>query len=1072
MRLFIFTLVAFLSIHVSGAINAGFSASSLNGCPPLLINFNSAPGINATCVWNFGNGNTSNLTNPSAMFTNPGIYTVKLVVTDGSHVDSSLQTITVYELPVFNFNAADVTVCYDDTLKLFSHVVSSSAPITDYAWDFGDGISSSGSNTIHRYAIAGNYDVSLIVQDAHSCIKSLTKPAYVRALPKPVASFFASPPFSCSATETIVFTNQSTGSGLTYKWLLDDSTYSQAANPIYTYQQEVDVVKLMITDNQGCRDTALKTIRVVDVNASFTADEEDICTGLPIQFTNNSNFHQSSRWDFGDGTTSSAHHATKIYSAPGIYTVKLVNSYYGCSDSLTKVAYITANICVSAGGGGGGGCKDSTVFQMNSNLVNGNHLSWDFGDGATSIMENPLHTYYSDGDYTVIHYYHNSSGQLVADSTTVTVSNTRPVPIFNLDTANCTNGNLVFRSLSTNAVAQVWNFGDGDTSSLKIAHHIYTSPGVYHVSLTVWNANGCDSTITKSIVIKNLETEIFVDKTFSPCPPFVALFTSNTNRPNVTYQWGFGDGGTHSAATPTHVYFYPGVYEVVVISRTGNGCIDTTWLPAPIQVQGPEGQFDLSQPTGCVPHTVTFSTEVSSNTRHIWADLGDGTLVTDSQLFTHTYTYPDSFHPKFILVDSVGCSVPYTLPVVQAVVPPVMHMTDTVVCAGSDIHLAFDSGLYKWSPATYLSCDTCAELTITPATSLSYEISSANEFCVIYYQMDVEVLPLPESGASQEIKTCRGSSVVLHTASADSFSWSPALYLSDSSISSPICTPAQDIMYQVEAYNQLGCFVTDTVYVKILDKLEIAVSDDIVVCANDTFALYASVLTAPDSLVTYHWTPSLYLATDNTPLVSGQNLPSTTTFTVTAQSGACGTDTKSVTVQVKNNPVIPPFHPVTVYIGEPAVLSVTGQGNYTYQWQAADSLSCNDCQSATIFPTKSQVVYVTITQPEGCSTTDSLFVSVAGCNPDVIFAPNVFSPNGDGLNDVFATSHKALSRFDYMRIFNRWGQVVFETTDGNQSWDGTANGTIAFDEVYVYVLQGQCYDGEELIKSGSITLVR
>lgn len=1078
MKQIILTLLTFFCITSWGAGNANFSMNKQAGCPPLLVNFTVAPSTSATYSWDFGNGNTSALSNPSAMFTTPGSYMVKLVYTDGTITDSAVTTITVYSAPQFDFEATDVSVCLYDTLKLNSSIISSTSSIVDYAWDFGDGVSSSGINAAHKYDSAGVYNIALVLQDSNSCTHNLIKTAYVSILTPPVAAFSANPLNSCQATETVSFTNLSTGNGLSYSWVLDDNVTSNLQNPVYTYVQEVDVVKLITTDIEGCRASVTKTIRVVDVNADFTIDKHSACTEASIKFTNTSNFRQYSRWDFGDGTFSTALDPVKSYSTSGIYTVKLINSYFGCTDSIVKTDFVAVNTCLQVGVGGSTTCSDSVVVKFTNTSV-GTHQSWNFGDGHTSLQVHPTHAYYANGTYYATHNYLSTSGVLLSDTVTVTIKNSRPTPIFNIDTAYCTNGNLRFINLGLNSVRQLWDFGDGSTSTAINLLHAFAAAGTYVVSLTVWNASGCDSTLTRTIHISDLESEISVNKTFSPCPPFVALFKSTTNRSNVTYQWQFGDGGTQSLANPTHVYFYPGVYDVALITKTTTGCIDTTLLPKSIHVQGPSGQFSATPLIGCVPHTVQVNAQVSSNVVNMWADMGDGTLVSNSQMFSHTYTYTDSFLPKFILVDSIGCTVPYSLPSVLVGSPPVMSLKDTAVCVGSPIAVNFNSGTYQWSPNTYLSCDTCAQLTITPTTSIEYEVITTNQFCSTTGNLAVEVVNVPTSLGPQVVNTCAGSSVVLHSMDADSITWTPALYLNNPFTPSPTCTPAQNIEYQIRAYNRLGCYSTDTIQVIALPNTAIAVDSDITICAGDSFQLVANLLAAADSAVRYQWTPQQYLTSSNADTTMGYNLTKTTTFTITAQHAMCGTDTKTVTVHVEQAPELAPLYPLTTFPGQAIELGTAEATSFTisnnqntYQWQATDSLVCEQCATATLFPLASQMVQVSVQNSYGCTTRDSVLVSVVGCDPETVFVPNIFSPNGDGLNDQLIIGTKALSHFDYMRIFNRWGELVYQTTDSNQSWDGAYNGKIAFDEVFVYALQGKCQSGSDVTKSGSITVVR
>ena len=238
MRNFIALILALVTIHVSASIHADFSADKFSGCPPLLVNFlNTSQPTPTTWSWNFGNGNTSSLPNPSAVFNTPGVYNVKLIVTNGTQKDSIVKTVTVFRLPQVDFHAATTTFCQGDTVRLINDVIAGSAPIVDYAWGFGDGTASSVVSPYHIYNQPGTFNTTLVVQDGHGCTANASKNGYIQILASPQAEFTASPAVSCNASQSISFTNNSVGSGLTYLWTLDAGVTSSAtiiARPRYS----------------------------------------------------------------------------------------------------------------------------------------------------------------------------------------------------------------------------------------------------------------------------------------------------------------------------------------------------------------------------------------------------------------------------------------------------------------------------------------------------------------------------------------------------------------------------------------------------------------------------------------------------------------------------------------------------------------------------------------------------------------------------------------------------------------------------------------------------------------------
>lgn len=371
-------LMLCVSIAAKATVHADFTPDKTQGCPPLLVNFaNLSTPANAGFRWDFGNGNYSTLANPSAMFLNTGNYRVKLMVTYGGVTDTISKVITVHRLPVVNFTAPQINLCSNDTARFLANVTPGDAAVTDYAWGFGDGLASSDTNSTHLYNQAGSYDITLVVQDANGCSANATKHNYIQVLSKPDASFVAVPAISCNYSDSVYFTNNSTGNGLSYLWKLDDNFTSTDVNPVHFYEQEKKKVVLIVTDQDGCVDSASVKISVAELQANFVANKTQACAGESIKFANTSNFPGTSRlWDFGDGTTSTSATPTKVYNNPGVYTVTLIVRDGPCTDTITKVNYITivTGFAVSFAADVTAGCEAPFTVNFTNNTPRRSHL--------------------------------------------------------------------------------------------------------------------------------------------------------------------------------------------------------------------------------------------------------------------------------------------------------------------------------------------------------------------------------------------------------------------------------------------------------------------------------------------------------------------------------------------------------------------------------------------------------------------------------------------------------------------------------------------------------------------------
>ena len=160
----------------------------------------------------------------------------------------------------------------------------------------------------------------------------------------------------------------------------------------------------------------------------------------------------------------------------------------------------------------------------------------------------------------------------------------------------------------------------------------------------------------------------------------------------------------------------------------------------------------------------------------------------------------------------------------------------------------------------------------------------------------------------------------------------------------------------------------------------------------------------------------------------------------------------------------------TLDLGESTnIVAYTGQPNTSYSWSPSDGLSCVFCSNPIATPSQSGWYYVTATNSNGCTSIDSVYIEVDPTSN--IYVPNIFSPNEDGQNDIYKVRGKGIDLF-YLAIYNRWGQMVFESEDINRGWDGTKDGKLLNQGVFVYKLNITMKDGDIIQQTGNITLVR
>ena len=696
--LLLFTLAGLMG---KAQLKANFTATPVNGCAPLLVNFTDGSTGNPTqWKWDLGNGTISFLQNPSVSYFNPGYYTIKLVVKNASGADSVAKTqfINVAAKPVVQFSAATTTGCFPLPVKFTDQSTAATDIITTWQWDFGDGFSSGLQNPLHVYSTAGNYNVTLRVINNKGCLNTLSKSQFVKISSGAKADFSTSMPKVCSTPVTINFTNTSVGTGtLNYQWLFGDGGSSALTNPSHVYTTAGSYsVTLFVTNAGGCKDTIVKTNAVTAGNVfpGFTASDT-VCKGSPVIISDTSKPAASSvSWSFGDGTFSTLPSPVKIYTAAGNYKIKLTANFGSCLDSAFKTIVVLPAPTAAFIADDSTNCSNPFTVNFTNQSVSGATYRWDFGDGTTSATANPAHTYNSYGSFTVKLVAVSANGCTDSLVKASYIKIIKPVVSFNnLPDSGCVSFTKYFTSATTSVDAvtgYLWDFGDGATSTNATPTHTYTTAGVYTVTLIINTAGGCSDTVTMAngIVTQARPVAKFSATPTNTCAKTDVVFTDNSTGNIIKWLWLFGDGSIATSQNPKHVYGDTGVFDVKLIVWN-SGCPDTANYISFVHISPPIGRFTES--IDCSKPLERLFTDQSVGADEWSWNFGDGNTSTQ-QSPVHTYALPGTYNVMLTVKNILsGCDFTIAKTIQVVSVKPNFYASDTVICKGSN--LTFTTGL-------------------------------------------------------------------------------------------------------------------------------------------------------------------------------------------------------------------------------------------------------------------------------------------------------------------------------------------------------------------------------------------
>ena len=1065
------------------------------GCVPLTVNFTVR--LSSTCPvsgaypfpitsysWNYGDGSptTSGGGTVSHTYTATGTYTCTVyIVTANGCLDTARLLVTVGNHPVAGFHAIPTHMCYGvaDTF------INTSTGATNYYWIFADGGHSTVTNPVYNYTVPGTFTVTLIAYD-RGCPDTFTRVNYI-TIDSPMSVINAR--YLCIPRNQVAFGDSSMGDD-THLWIFGDGTTSTVDNPVHTYPALTIYTVTLTTYNNasGCRDTTTYIVNLAKPTIKFTATDTTVCRDDWIKFT--------PVVTGGVGTAGYLWYRNSIlrndtsvvyldtFHVTGWYTIMLITvDAHSCLDTLIKPNYVVVakpdaaftDLPIS-------GCVPLPVsFTDHTTDVTGVTLSnfaWTFGDGGSASISttSTAHTYTVAGTYTVTEIVTDNIG--CKDTATAIVSAYKPHAAFTAVPVHpCVGATVNFGNASVGAVSSEWDFGDGGTSVVSTPSHIYTAPGSYTVRLIVTDIHGCKDTAlyVGYINVTQPVAAFSMTDSFSICPPLAETF-NNLSTGAIGFLWTFGDGNSSTNVSPGNLYIASGSYTVTLIAGDAYGCKDTTTKT--IVVYGYVGAFDYAPDTGCAPLTVYFTSTITNVPYIVW-DFGDGSTssASSTQDTVHTYTIPGAYIPKLILSDNTGCqnsSLGKDTIKVDAVTT---GFRVTNACLGDSVHFFDTSGSY-WSLVTGVSWS-FGSATST-LSNPSYYYDTAGTYTVTLTATDawgctgtivqpVIIYPPPTIIASDDTTICVGDKATLYGYGGLSYTWAPPATLSCTACNPTNATTSVITTYTVTGTDVHGCRNYDTVTVFLKTQTVSVSHGDTAICYGVTVQIWDSGATK------YNWTPPMGLS--NSTIANPTVKPTTTTtYTVTAQLGSCLPDVHYVTIIVYPLPTVSAGADQTLMAGSTAQLVATGNNISTYMWSPDETLSCNDCPNPVASMSVSTTFTVDVSSIHNCWASDSVTIHLY-CSTSQVFMPNSFTPNADGQNDVFYPRGTGISTIKSFRIYNRWGELLFEKTnidinDEANAWDGTFGGATPRPDVYVYVVDAICETGESVFIKGDVTIIR
>jgi PKD repeat protein len=1060
------------TLRVHPYVKAEFTVKEVAGCSPFITEVQTTTYAgNATYSWDFGAAGTDNVAQPGAKtysLTTGGsqVNTISLTVADASGMcqDQMSIPVEVYSSVVSDFTVTPSEGCNPLDVELQS---TSDAWAQNLTWQFGDGSSASatgaGDKQTHRYfnsqATDQVYTATLQVETAHGCEHSSTND--ITVYPFVLADFSINKAQGCSPLEVTV-DNRSSGGNYRIFW--DDTnlagpadeTHSSQGTTTHTYtnssgSSQTHQLTIIADNGAGCYDTLKRTITVhSSIDAQFAMDVDEGCTPLDVDFTNNTQFANSYQWTFGDGASSNMaspqHRYENLELNDQSFDVKMIaESPFGCIDSITQTvdvwSYVKANFSVEDNEG----CPPFDVVFENTSVGNAaDTYSWSI-DGvaeATAPTNRDDFAYQFDNSTVTVRDY-----QITLVATNVhgcTQEKTDVISVYENVTADfnlssvgeCTPMEMVYEDLSSvpGNTNYFWEFGDGATSGSQEPTHTFyntsrTDDRQFTTKLKVVSQHYCEDSIAKDFIVYHQPKAQFDIDNTSSCPP-LEVNLKNKSLGADQFIWRLGDGSERSNIEELS-WSYDNTansvrdYELELWTSTIHGCTDSASLMLNVF---PRVEAAFSYDTsGCSPFVSSFI-NTSLNADYYYWEFDDGNTssqqdpihrfsnTTDADKVYDVYMRASS---EYNCVDEVTNQVTaFAQPIAEFNVDPIVQRFPEKRVFISD---ASNAGpwSYQWTlgdgqnengDINYHDYEHWGDYDIT------LSLNSTTSPCSDAVTRSVSILPplIDARFSTDRVDGCAPLTVEFEAAASFynenyTYEWD----FGDGTTGTG-ATPTH-------VYDQYGTFM-----VKLTAKGE----------GGSDYA-YRKITVYQVPVAQFELAPKVsMLNEDMQARVEYYNLSS------------CG-DTLGCDY-------LWTFGDGTTSTDKDAVYHYEELGKYDVSLRVTSSKGCVD----------------EFTMPKGVEVIGEGVMKFPNA-----FVPSTEGPNGgyyntpDYKNQVFHPVAKGV--IDYrLVIYNRWGEIVFETKDIEVGWDGYIDGKLAKQDVYVYKATGKFTNGEPFEIVGDVTVIQ
>ncbi len=966
------TCPGFFRVPVTITVNTTPTAPVLSSNSPIcsgnLLTLFSNTVVGATYSWTGPNTFSSALEDPTiAGATVAATGTYSLTITAGVCASpQSTIAVVVNPTPAAPTVGSNSPRCVGQTLNLTANTVVGAT----YTWTGPNSFSSALEDPTIVGATAaatGTYTLTITVG---GCISAQSTVPVIVA-PTPAAPTLSSNTPVCSGNVLNLFSN--TVAGGTYVWTGPNSFSSALEDPTIAAATVAATGTYSLTISVGGCTSPMSTTSVV-VNptpaAPTVGSNSPVCSGQTLNLTANTVVGATYTWT-GPNSFSSALEDPSIVgatiAATGTYSLTIAVG--GCTSALSSVSVIVANTPSAPTLSSNTPVCSGNTLNLFSNTVAGGTYSWTGPNSFSSALEDPTIagvTIAATGTYSLTI---SIGGCTSPQSTVAVVVNPTPAaPTVGSNSPVCSGNALNLTSNTVVGATYSWTGPNSFSSSLEdptIAAATIAATGTYSLTISV---GGCPSALsTVSVVVNPTPSAPTLSSNTPVCSANALNLFSNTVV-GGTYVWTGPNSFSSASEDPTiagATIAATGTYSLTI---SVGGCTSALSTVAVVVNPTPAAPTVGSNTPLCEGQTLNLTANTVVGATYNWTGpnsfssaLEDPSIVGATAAATGTYS---------LTITLTGCSsAQSTVSVIVNALPSVLAGLDVAICAGDSTPLTGSgTGTPVWSNSIGLSCTACLIPNASPSATTTYTLTITDvNGCVNTDDVLVTVNALPVATAGSDVTFCNGDSATLNGAGGGTYSWLPITDLSSDIIANPVASPTTTTTYTLLVTDGNGCNDTDAVAVTVNALPTVSAGLDQSMCPAGNVPLNGT------GAVSYVWSGGPGLSCTNCQSPIATPAVTTTYFLVGTDANGCF-NFDTVVVTVAPNLTITASADQTICLGDSALITTTGTGNYV--WSPSGTLSNSSLQSPMATPLATTTYTIVVTDLAGCTGTDSVTIFV------------------------------------------------------------------------------------------------